>query len=242
MNALKGIYLFRRKAKVLIIIFRLYNMLKQKQVKVHKKGFVLNFVKIRTSALPFYPNDIFSAFWNLLLVHMLILTAILVPIRICFIQESETWDAIDICFDIFFGLDIIVNFLSAFYDQKNKLVTEWKQIILNYIQGWFILDFIAVFPFSILLKIQGGNYNKLIRLFRLARLYRVTKLIKLSKGRNNFISQIFEIFSMSPASRKLINIVIIMISMTHFVSCLWYYTSKLQFNDDSWVVMNNIED
>jgi hypothetical protein len=48
---------------------------------------------------------------------MLVMTAILVPIRVSFIDESESWDIIDAIFDIYFLCDMIINFISAYYDE-----------------------------------------------------------------------------------------------------------------------------
>lgn len=52
---------------------------------------------------------------------MLILTAILTPVRVCFIDDSDldSWYPIDLFFDIYFIMDILVNFISAFYNSSN---------------------------------------------------------------------------------------------------------------------------
>lgn len=112
---------------------------------------------------------------------MLILTAIITPIRVGFIDDRDVddWYYIDLSFDIYFGVDIIVNFLSAYHDEKNKLITKFSGIIKNYLTGWFPIDFIATFPFDILLdNIDGtSSYNKLFRLMRLPRLYRLARIV-----------------------------------------------------------------
>ena len=55
---------------------------------------------------------------------MILLTAALTPIRVCLIDDEDldSWYPIDVLFDVFFGMDIIVNFLSSFYDSNNQLV------------------------------------------------------------------------------------------------------------------------
>lgn len=49
---------------------------------------------------------------------MLILTALVTPIRVSFIEErdEQDWFLIDLIFDIYFGCDIIVNFISTYHD------------------------------------------------------------------------------------------------------------------------------
>lgn len=55
------------------------------------------------------------------LITMLILTAIVTPVRVCFIDDSDfdSWYPVDLFFDIYFIIDILINFLSAFYNSSN---------------------------------------------------------------------------------------------------------------------------
>lgn len=52
---------------------------------------------------------------------MLILTAIITPVRVCFVDDSDSnnWFTLDLFFDIYFGCDIIMNFISAYYDHNS---------------------------------------------------------------------------------------------------------------------------
>ena len=49
--------------------------------------------------------------------------------------------------DILFGIDIVVNFISAVEDSNGRLIVDHKTIAKNYMSGWFWLDFLACFPF-----------------------------------------------------------------------------------------------
>ena len=45
--------------------------------------------------------------------------------------------------DIYFILDIFVNFLSAFYEEPDLragFVTDLKRIAYAYMRGWFVID------------------------------------------------------------------------------------------------------
>ena len=59
------------------------------------------------------------------------------------------WQAIFV--DFIFFLDIIIKFNTPVYKQ-GRLVTNRKQIALLYVKTWFILDFLALIPFSFLRK------------------------------------------------------------------------------------------
>lgn len=44
-------------------------------------------------------------------------------------------------------MDIIVIFNTAFLSQNFELEEDRKKIAINYLKGWFTIDFIAVIPF-----------------------------------------------------------------------------------------------
>ena len=119
-----------------------------------------------------------------------------VPYRIAFIEYPSLELIIFECImDVFFLADIIIQFMSAYYDDKSNLITDPKTIAFNYIRSWFLLDCIACFPFQLFeLNQRGGStpeylsvcyalcrYNKLARLFRLGRLYHLMKILLLFK-------------------------------------------------------------
>ena len=86
----------------------------------------------RKSYLPFQHDCKFKHFWSVMLIIMLLLTAAITPIRLCLIDDEDvdSWFPLDVFVDIFFGMDIIINFLSAFYDSNNQLVFKYKDIII----------------------------------------------------------------------------------------------------------------
>ena len=106
------------------------------------------YYKRKRSYLPFQHDCNFKQFWNIMLIIMLLLTAVITPIRLCLIDDEdvESYYPWDVIFDIFFSMDIIVNFLSAFYDSNNQLVFRFKDIIVKYLLGWFFIDIISILP------------------------------------------------------------------------------------------------
>ena len=50
--------------------------------------------------------------------------------------------------DILFGIDIVINFISAKVDDNNQLITDHKKIAIQYLKLWFWLDLLACFPFN----------------------------------------------------------------------------------------------
>ena len=83
---------------------------------------------------------------------MILMTVIITPFRICFIeiQDDKIYSYMDLFFDVFFGLDSLINFISSYYDEKNQLIFTLKDIVLNYLKTYFFLDLISCFPIEMI--------------------------------------------------------------------------------------------
>ena len=84
----------------------------------------------------FYPNDNIKNFWEILVTLCLLTTCILTPINLAYseILENITWYMnLNYGIDIFFFLDIILNFNSAYNDESYSVVDDRKLIAQNYI-------------------------------------------------------------------------------------------------------------
>jgi hypothetical protein len=70
-----------------------------------------------------------------------------------------------------------VNFFSAYYDDDERLIVDWKVIFLSYFWSWFAIDLVSVIPFSMLFEFEA-NYNTLARLGRLPKLYKIVRMTR----------------------------------------------------------------
>jgi hypothetical protein len=109
----------------------------------------------KKSCIVLMPDDPIKRFWSILMIILLVYVVLWVPINICFYQadpndESNDIDIgtlIDGLVDGFFGIDILINFISSYEDPVNGLpVVSLKKIAINYLTSWFLIDFIAVIP------------------------------------------------------------------------------------------------
>ena len=71
-------------------------------------------------------------------------------------MEHPFFDALDIVIDILFWFDIIINFISAYEKYEGVYEYRLKKIGKNYITGYFALDFIATFPFQVVIDSADG--------------------------------------------------------------------------------------
>jgi len=90
------------------------------------------------------------------MIFLLLYVAILMPYNVCFHQVvpdagMSNQDYFDFAVDLLFGVDIIVNFISAYEDDATGIpVINPKVISNNYVSSWFLFDLIAIIPFSLL--------------------------------------------------------------------------------------------
>ena len=82
---------------------------------------------------------------------LLMYTGIFVPYRTAFV-ESDDPESFIVKFEIFIDsmyiLDFVMNFLMAYEDRDKKIECRLRFIAVNYIKGWFWLDFISCIPFQ----------------------------------------------------------------------------------------------
>ena len=161
-------------------------------------------------------------------------------------QDSSFEIFLNYLVDILFGVDIIVNFFSA-YETNHRVETRLKSIAKNYLTGWFALDLVATFPTQVLLSSESNTgVNKLARLARLPRLYRlfrvlrIFKIFKLFKYNKKF-QQWFGYLNLGATATKMIKLVIMGVFLVHLFSCIWYLTAKLDdLNDNTWPVRKGL--
>ena len=134
----------------------------------------------------------------------MVLIGLYVPVRVCFIDTDPLGLVIfDYMFDFVFWIDLFLSFVSAFINDEGEMVDSHKKIAEKYLSGWFLIDFVAVFPIKEVMaalekanpkpqKSSGGlgNSSKLLRLLRLLRLYRLLRLLKLGKGNQDIKKEV----------------------------------------------------
>lgn len=60
----------------------------------------------------------------LLFDRLLLLTAVYLPINIAFNNSSNDFSILDLITNVLFGIDIILNFVTCYYDKNDDLITN----------------------------------------------------------------------------------------------------------------------
>ena len=134
----------------------------------------------------------YKFYWDLFVILLAIYNAISLPMQIAFVAVQNLYDDsnalgwVERMVDIFFTIDIFVNFLSAYIDvHDGETITQPKKISKNYLRGGFIPDFISTTPLVLRPLIEAVTekdsstqeaLSNVILGFRLMKLMRIRKV------------------------------------------------------------------
>lgn len=98
----------------------------------------------------FMPENKYKNTWDMFIIVLLLYVAVVVPYRVCLIDDSSEFMLWLDCFmDGSFTIDIILTFFTAI-KIKDVIVTRRAHIAKTYIKGWFFLDLITTIPFQLI--------------------------------------------------------------------------------------------
>ena len=94
------------------------------------------------------PTDRFKVFWTCVIIVMMAYTATYMPFQICFLQDKTTsfQNFLEYFLDVVFGIDIVINFMSAYENDDGTVEPRLARIAINYLKFWFYVDIFAVLP------------------------------------------------------------------------------------------------
>jgi potassium voltage-gated channel Eag-related subfamily H protein 8 len=95
-------------------------------------------------------NNTIKIFWDLFVLVLLIFISLVVPYRIPFVnQENMVWTSFYYFIDACFFIDMVLTF-NCTYTHPDTMVEirDRKKIAMNYLEGWFFLDLLAILPFD----------------------------------------------------------------------------------------------
>ena len=173
-------------------------------------------------------NNSYKSIWDIFILLLICYSCITSAYYVAFSLPSTLGQIIwEQMVEIFFCIDIILRFFHEYRDPESfEYVNDFRKIAKNYITGWFLIDFAAVFPFNLLVS-GNSQWIKLVRLFRLPKFMRL-----LDQSRfDQMLESILENHSRQKkmnylyASKyiyKIIRLILIAATLTYFMGCLWY--------------------
>lgn len=185
------------------------------------------------------PGNSFAVVWDGTMIMLLVFVTITEPFRVGFGIGADPWEPLfvtDVCIDIFFVCDMVLQFFTAYSDTDGtgSLETDLRKTAKKYASTWFIWDLISVFPFTYIL--QPWTYSNAdatvvedSRLLRFARLPRLIKLLRLAR-----VKRVIERYAEIWVSVRtllihydLIVLILETVLLAHVMACLWFFFGAL---------------
>lgn len=204
--------------------------------------------------LPIDPDSIFKRTWETVKLLVLLYQCYYLPASISFLEGADyiSLYVIDKLMDIFFLIDICLNFITMVY-YKYDLEKKYRNIARLYLQSWLFLDLIAIVPIDEIMRIATTNDKSLIsqsvtnsgKLFRLLRLIRLFKFFKFFQTFNvneasNYLTLFLDRKMRDSLILTLLRNLLMLVTLLHCVSCFWYLLSALM-GEDGWIIANGYE-
>jgi hypothetical protein len=219
-------------------------------------GFVVNSnSQIRLGLI--HPDAPFKSYWDLWTWILILYSVLSVTLRIGFTAEpSRQWVWIDLAVDIFFFLDIIQVFNTAYWAETGELIVDRWKIIRQYVLTWFIFDLFstvsilrlkwshnqshraflsAQIPFDYIAEANSRgspelSSTKLLRACRLIRLVRVSRLLKITESFQKYEDRL----NINPGLLRLFRVFMTMGFMAHFHACVFFFMGNDR-EGQSWI-------
>uniref|UniRef100_A0A183C8X5 Cyclic nucleotide-binding domain-containing protein n=1 Tax=Globodera pallida TaxID=36090 RepID=A0A183C8X5_GLOPA len=183
----------------------------------------------------------FKACWDWLILLLVLYTAIFTPYAAAFllregqnhwqhqrrVRFSEPLEIIDLIVDIFFIIDIIINFRTTFVNENDEVVSDPGKIATHYFKGWFLIDMIAAVPFDLLLvETDSDETTTLIGLLKTARLLRLVRVARKLDRYSEY------------GAAVLLLLMALFCLIAHWLACIWYAIGSAELlhkNNITWL-------
>ena len=166
------------------------------------------------------PESPYKRTWDTLVFLITIYFAIEIPLRITFAIESNF--AITVVYrtiQFLYFIDLCLNFFTGIR-QGNGYITDKKLIAQTYLKSWFVFDFLAFFPFDIILGVSNLSFINITDSLRTLRLFQMTRIVRMARV-GGIAERLSRIELLNPSIFRLIFFVFWILLIAHWIACAW---------------------
>ena len=212
-----------------------------------------------------YPDDKFVLIIDSLVLFLTFWSLIDKPLNLvlnnCDIKNtitSLTFENLsNIFIDFLFICDLIMNFFKSYYNFDEQLITNSEKIFLNYIKGYFCVDFISGIPYYSILRLISYYKNKNLLFpvrctkyynheihdsYQIIELLKLIKLIKCISPNNivgNYIINQLNKLKFFETWSYLLSSIFISLLILHLTACMHIFISSTAY--PNWIIQKNLD-
>jgi CRP-like cAMP-binding protein len=200
------------------------------------------------------PDSEFIKYWGLLVMLCLFYVVTVEVFILGFVEvETEAMILFSIIIDCLFMFDIIINFLTAYYDFNEDLVTNRKLIFVNYLFNGFIVDVVSAIPFTTIFSLYDADISpntnftlqritKITKVTKLSRILRFTRLLKSLKTNDESTKSItiIEDLNINSNMKRFVKFFCYFLLFNHIASCIFVFLAQLDY--PNWIIVAGLQD
>ena len=193
--------------------------------------------KYRDSAYMLEPQSKFVMGWSLFLVLLIAFTAVVTPYEVSFLDLDEFdrlfWVLVAV--DVSFFVDMVVVCNTVVYDeQKQRSISSRLQVFNLYLQSFFLIDLISIFPFDQVVQEAtpiGREQLQVLRAIRLTRLFKLLRIMRLSRIFTRLESRLSFRYGVVKLWKNLLTVLFV----CHWMACAFHLLAVLSKNPCNWI-------
>jgi len=177
---------------------------------------------------PIHPESKFRSIWDIVILLLTFHSALVIPLEMGFPDYGGNLEAqlavLTIVIDLFFVIDVILNFNTMVVLPNGDLIRDKKIIGKKYLQKWFWFDVLAIFPTELLLTGGSGSDGEQIKVWRrfakIPRLFRIARIVKFIEN-SDFLQSYVRL-------TRIVRLFFLIVISVHWSGCIFYFVCELR--------------
>jgi len=192
-----------------------------------------------------FPESKLRIAWLLVGFTFIVAEAYLIPLIVAFNIQATTEDEVFFTLmsliNSYFILDIPMNFLTGYVDNRGDVVMQPDRIARRYASSWLVPDIAAAVPWEWVLTAEeasAARFTRGFRFLRAHRLLRLTRLVQLLKLKNimDKVDSFIEANQMVMFLLGVVTIICLLSVICHWAACLWYIMgASASAGEETWL-------
>lgn len=172
------------------------------------------------------PKTCFKKTWDYTGVVLSLYSCLVIPFFIAFyLKRPLIYTILDLIIDIYFSIDLILNFFSSRINNSGLELKNLKSICKAYLKSLFIVDLVSCFPIDKILYLFYPVTNPGIIIVEMLKILRMHRVSVISRNRLKIFNRALQIF-------------IYLGVLLHVIGCIWYIIVR---QDKDWIPYQDLE-
>jgi hypothetical protein len=196
------------------------------------------------------PKSAWKRIWDVIMIIFVFYSCLIGPYLITFKNQDDDYLFFEAVVDLFFLIDLGLNFFTPYTHHDDFLIKNPKKIIMHYLKTWFTFDLISSLPISFIILFNENN-NRILSIIKITRVHKIIKWARIFRLTNFFKNdkkaELLSEIKMNHDSsiNRIIKFFLFFFILTHISTCAWVYIANEfeEFVDgNTWINAHNMRD